>query len=65
VLLNPEDYEMLQSNAPLPSASNGERTRFKASLDVTRGGCILQTRFGVVDARRETKFEALKDSLRT
>jgi flagellar assembly protein FliH len=63
VLLNPEDFEMLGRNSPLDSSSNGDKTRFKTSHEVTRGGCIVQTRFGVVDARRETKFQALKHSL--
>ena len=36
---------------------------FSTSADVTRGGCIVQTRFGVVDARREIKLEQLRKAL--
>lgn len=65
VLLNPMDYELLQqANAPmLLSEAGGERLKFQTSAQVTRGGCLIQTSFGVVDARRETKLEALKQSL--
>ncbi|MEK7781170.1 MAG: FliH/SctL family protein [Verrucomicrobiota bacterium] len=65
VLLNPMDYELLQqANAPvLLSDVGGERMKFQTSPQVTRGGCMVQTNFGVIDARRETKLEALKQSL--
>lgn len=65
VLLNPMDFELLQqANAPLLLADvGGERLRFQTSPKVSRGGCLVQTRFGVIDAQRETKFEALKQSL--
>ena len=65
VLLNPMDFELLQqANAPLLlSDAGGEQLRFETSPKVSRGGCLVQTRFGVIDARRETKFEALRQSL--
>lgn len=65
VLLNPMDYELLQQvNSPvLLSDVGGERMKFESSANVSRGGCLVQTKFGVIDARRETKFEALKTSL--
>ena len=65
VLLNPIDFEMLQTtNAPvLLTDVGGERMKFQPSPQVTRGGCMIQTNFGIVDARRETKLEALKQSL--
>jgi flagellar assembly protein FliH len=37
--------------------------RFVTSADVTRGGCLVQTRFGLVDARREVKLEQLTQAL--
>jgi flagellar biosynthesis/type III secretory pathway protein FliH len=37
--------------------------RFAGSSEVTRGGCLVQTRFGVIDARRETKLEQLRQTL--
>jgi len=65
VLLNPADFELLQqANAPLLLTEvGGERLRFQSSSHISRGGCQIQTHFGVVDARRETKFEALQQSL--
>ena len=65
VLLNPMDYEMLQTaNAPvLLTDIGGERMKFQPSPQVTRGGCMIHTNFGIVDARRETKLDALKQSL--
>lgn len=65
VLLNPEDLELVQRvNAPMLSSQvGGERIQFDSSPDVTRGGCVVQTRFGLVDARRETKMTALKQAL--
>jgi flagellar biosynthesis/type III secretory pathway protein FliH len=35
-----------------------------SSTEVSRGGCVVQTRFGVIDARRETKLELLQESLK-
>jgi flagellar assembly protein FliH len=65
VLLNPMDFELMQkANAPvLLTDVGGERMKFQPSPQVTRGGCMIQTNFGIVDARRETKLEALKQSL--
>ncbi|HEX4343117.1 MAG TPA: FliH/SctL family protein [Verrucomicrobiae bacterium] len=39
--------------------------KFVGSAEVTRGGCLVQTRFGLVDARRETKLEQLQQTLST
>lgn len=65
VLLNPMDFELLQqANAPvLLSDTGGDQLKFQAAANVSRGGCLVQTQFGVVDARRETKLESLKQSL--
>jgi len=65
VQLHPEDLELLERvNSPLllPQGSN-ERIRFQPAAHVTRGGCVVQTRFGVIDARRETKVELLRSTL--
>jgi flagellar assembly protein FliH len=67
VRLHPADLELLQkSNSPLLAGSDASSDcRFLGSPDVARGGCLVQTRFGTVDARRETKFDLLKRSLVT
>jgi flagellar assembly protein FliH len=65
VRLHPSDLELLQNanSSLLPSGAGADEFRFLGSQEVTRGGCLVQTRFGVVDARRETKFDLLKRNL--
>ena len=65
VRLHPADLELLQNaGSPLISSPDApQEFRFLSSPDVTRGGCLVQTNFGTVDARRETKFELIKKNL--
>ncbi len=65
VRLHAEDLALLEkANAPvLLTTLGGEKVRFETSPEVTRGGCVVQTKFGVLDACRETKFDLLKKSL--
>ena len=63
--LHPEDLALLQQvKSPLlDERSGGERLQLQASSEVTRGGCLVRTRFGCVDARRETKLEQIRKAL--
>jgi len=65
IRLHPADYELLQqmNSALLAPGAESRTVRFHSSPEVTRGGCLVQTRFGIVDARRETKLDLLKRSL--
>lgn len=65
VRLNPEDLELLKSteSALLTPTANGAQVQFHEASEVSRGGCLVQTRFGVIDGRRETRLELLKKSL--
>jgi flagellar assembly protein FliH len=65
IRLHPGDMELLQkAQSPLLNAlDDGREFRFLSSPEVTRGGCLVQTQFGTVDARRETKFDLLKAAL--
>lgn len=65
VFLHPEDLAMLQrANDPERLAEAPEASiRFASSPEVTRGGCLVQTRFGMIDARRETKLALLRESV--
>jgi flagellar assembly protein FliH len=65
VRLHPADLELLQkAGSPiLASAEVTEDFRFLGSPEVSRGGCLVQTHFGTVDARRETKFDLLRRNL--
>jgi len=65
VLLHADDLALLrQCNSPilLPAPGNGS-IRFHSSAEVSRGGCLVRTRFGAIDARRETKLELVRQSL--
>jgi flagellar assembly protein FliH len=65
IRLHPADLEALQQNhsSLLATGDGANEFRFLGSPEVTRGGCLVQTRFGMVDARRETKFDLLKRNL--
>ena len=67
IQLHPDDLALLrQHNSPvLEGLPETGPLRFIGSAEVTRGGCIVQTRFGLVDARRETKMEQLRTVLAT
>jgi flagellar biosynthesis/type III secretory pathway protein FliH len=65
IRLHPEDLALLrQHQSPLlEGLPETGPLRFAASTEVTRGGCIIQTRFGLVDALRETKLEQLRKAV--
>jgi flagellar assembly protein FliH len=65
VLLHADDLAMLErTDSALLTAGPAEGgLRFQASAEVKRGGCILQTRFGVCDAQRETKLSVIRQAL--
>jgi flagellar assembly protein FliH len=62
VQLHPDDLALLQrTNSPLLlPQGGGERIQFQSAAQITRGGCLVQTRFGVIDGRRETRVELLQ-----
>lgn len=63
--LHPEDLALLRKHKSpiLSGVPDAGPLHFISSADVTRGGCLVQTRFGLIDARRETKLEQLKQTL--
>ena len=65
IQLHPEDLALLrQHQSPLlEGLPETGPLKFSSSPEITRGGCLIQTRFGIVDARRETKIEQLRQSL--
>jgi flagellar assembly protein FliH len=65
IFLHPDDLALLErSNSPvlLPGPGN-EALHFHSSAEVTRGGCLVETRFGVIDSSRETKLKLIRQSL--
>jgi len=67
IQLHPDDLALLREHqAPiLNGLPETGPLRFAHSADIGRGSCIIQTRFGLIDARRETKIEQLRQSLNT
>jgi flagellar assembly protein FliH len=65
VYLHAEDLQLMKAaGSPLlVQSANGLRVFFHASSEVTRGGCLVKTRFGIIDGRRETRFELLKKAV--
>jgi flagellar assembly protein FliH len=65
--LHPDDLALLEKNhSPmLDQQNNTRRLCFRGSAQVSPGGCVVHTRFGVIDGRRETKLENLKKALLT
>jgi flagellar assembly protein FliH len=65
IQLHPDDLALLREHQAkiLNGLPESGPLRFTHSAEITRGGCIIQTRFGLIDARRETKIEQLRQSL--
>lgn len=62
IQLHPDDLALLRKQKAkiLEGTPDTGPLRFTGSEEVSRGGCLVQTRFGIIDARRETKLEQLK-----
>ena len=62
VRLHPDDLTLLRKhNSPIcGDSSDTGPLHFVGSSEVTRSGCMIQTRFGLIDARRETKLDQLR-----
>ena len=65
VQLHPDDLALLRKvQSPiLQGLPESGPLRFAPSSEVSRGGCIIHTRYGLLDARRETKIEQLRQAL--
>lgn len=65
VQVHPEDLALLrQQQSPiLNGLPETGPICYSSSSEVSRGGCVIQTKFGLLDARRETKIEQLRQSL--
>ena len=65
ISLHSTDLALLQQcHSPMlvPSPENNSM-HFEASEEVSPGGCLVRTRFGVIDARRETKLKLIAEAL--
>ncbi len=65
VTLHASDLELLHQAQSIILEGTPEirPLKFVTSSEMARGGCVVQTRFGIIDARRESKFERLAQSL--
>ncbi|MFM1945701.1 MAG: hypothetical protein RI897_4683, partial [Verrucomicrobiota bacterium] len=65
VSLPAEDLEVLRvgGSGLMEEGEGGVQLHFHSSPEVTRGGCVVRTRFGTIDGRRETKFDQLRKEL--
>ena len=64
IFVNPDDLKLLQeTTSQILGGNDSRQIKVTASKEVSRGGCIVETPFGRVDARRETKFDLLKNAI--
>ncbi len=66
VHLHPEDLARLQAMNPpaVITTGSGPQAHFHASAEVTRGGCLVYTNLGTIDARRETRLDLIRQALK-
>jgi flagellar assembly protein FliH len=65
VFVNPQDLALLeeQQSALLNGSGANPGLKFRSDEKITRGGCLLTSKFGELDARLETKIELLKKAV--
>jgi len=67
VRLNPADLKMLKESGSelLSDSPHQRRVRYLKDEEVSRGGCLVETRCGVIDGRRETREKILRETVNT
>lgn len=66
IRLHPEDLKILSELSPPATAGrpDAERIRFEADAGITRGGCLVLTDSGEVDARLEHQLQVVEEAFR-
>jgi len=66
VRLNPADLEAIERGKPrlIARVKQARSLTFRGDDQVARGGCIVETELGIVDARLSTQLEAIERALR-
>ncbi len=66
VHLNPADLKMLKESGSelLSDSPHQRRVRYLKDEEVSRGGCLVETRCGVIDGRRETREKLLMETVK-
>jgi flagellar biosynthesis/type III secretory pathway protein FliH len=67
VHLNSADLKMLKESGSelLSDSPHQRRVRYLKDEEVSRGGCLVETRCGVIDGRRETREKILRETVNT
>ena len=65
VRVHPDDLAMLQQEGSdlLNDSPHRRAMQFIVDPDIDRGGCVVETDCGVIDGRRETRIELLKQAV--
>lgn len=65
VYLNPEDLKLLKeaSSDLLADSPHQRRVRYLKDEEVSRGGCLVETNCGLIDGRRETREQLLREAV--
>lgn len=63
VRVNPEDYKTIQNLEFKDVLDRTKRLHFKEDEAVSKGGCVVETEVGTIDAQIETQMEAIKKAL--
>jgi type III secretion protein L len=63
--VNPEDGKLLREKRPrlMELVGRAVDITIRDDSDVERGGCVIQTEFGVIDGQLRTQFEMLRNLL--
>ena len=66
IKLNPADLELLADIKPqlLSGLPEAGRAAFEADEGIARGGCLIETDGGEVDARIERQFQVVEEAFR-
>lgn len=65
VRLNPEDYRVITAEdfAHRDILDRTKRLTFKEDASITKGGCVVETEVGTIDAQLETQLTAIRKAL--
>lgn len=64
VHLHPKDLELIQrAEMPLSEEAAGHSLEFMADPSIERGGCLLETEMGVIDATLDTQWRTVSQAM--
>ena len=63
VKLNPSDYEMLNEAHQKIYSETFKKIKYEATEGIERGGCLIESEIGNVDARMSSRINELKKHL--